>query len=147
MSPLLQQLIDALKCLPGVGPKSAQRMAFHLLERDPDNPKARDLATEARYRLALEHFDHKRYLEGREVLEKVQDDHEASAALKATIRERLVEQAQIHYRNGVKHYINEDLQSAITEWEVALACDPDHHKARENIQNARRIMQKIETMP
>ncbi|MFY0676808.1 MAG: recombination protein RecR [Neptuniibacter sp.] len=33
-SPLLQQLISALRCLPGVGPKSAQRMAFHLLERD-----------------------------------------------------------------------------------------------------------------
>lgn len=36
MSPLLQELIDALKCLPGVGPKSAQRMAFYLLERDKD---------------------------------------------------------------------------------------------------------------
>ncbi len=35
-SPLLQQLISALRCLPGVGPKSAQRMAFHLLERDKD---------------------------------------------------------------------------------------------------------------
>ena len=35
-SPLLLQLIDALRCLPGVGPKSAQRMAFHLLERDRD---------------------------------------------------------------------------------------------------------------
>ena len=33
-SPLLAQLIDALKCLPGVGPKSAQRMAFYLLDRD-----------------------------------------------------------------------------------------------------------------
>jgi recombination protein RecR len=33
-SPLIQQLMDALRCLPGVGPKSAQRMAFHLLERD-----------------------------------------------------------------------------------------------------------------
>lgn len=33
-SSLLSQLIDALRCLPGVGPKSAQRMAFHLLERD-----------------------------------------------------------------------------------------------------------------
>ena len=32
--PLLEQLIDALRCLPGVGPKSAQRMALHLLERD-----------------------------------------------------------------------------------------------------------------
>jgi recombination protein RecR len=32
-SPLIDQLIDALRVLPGVGPKSAQRMAFHLLER------------------------------------------------------------------------------------------------------------------
>jgi len=31
---LLGQLMDALRCLPGVGPKSAQRMAFYLLERD-----------------------------------------------------------------------------------------------------------------
>ncbi|HED33634.1 MAG TPA: recombination protein RecR [Gammaproteobacteria bacterium] len=34
LSPLLLQLIEALRCLPGVGPKSAQRMAFHMLERD-----------------------------------------------------------------------------------------------------------------
>lgn len=33
-SPLTQQLIEALTCLPGVGPKSAQRMALHLLDRD-----------------------------------------------------------------------------------------------------------------
>jgi recombination protein RecR len=33
-SPLLDQLIQALQCLPGVGTKSAQRMAFHLLDRD-----------------------------------------------------------------------------------------------------------------
>ncbi len=31
---LLEDLIEALRCLPGVGPKSAQRMALHLLERD-----------------------------------------------------------------------------------------------------------------
>jgi len=34
--PLTDQLIDALQCLPGVGPKSAQRMTLHLLERDRD---------------------------------------------------------------------------------------------------------------
>lgn len=33
-SPRLSRLIDALRRLPGVGPKSAQRMAFHLLDRD-----------------------------------------------------------------------------------------------------------------
>lgn len=30
----LDMLIEALRCLPGVGPKSAQRMAYHLLQRD-----------------------------------------------------------------------------------------------------------------
>jgi recombination protein RecR len=30
----LDELISALRCLPGVGPKSAQRMAYHLLQRD-----------------------------------------------------------------------------------------------------------------
>ena len=33
-SPLIDRLIEALRCLPGVGPKSAQRIAFHLLERN-----------------------------------------------------------------------------------------------------------------
>ncbi len=33
-SPLLNELIESLRCLPGVGMKTAQRMAFHLLERD-----------------------------------------------------------------------------------------------------------------
>lgn len=31
----LEELIEALRCLPGVGPKSAQRMTYHLLQHDP----------------------------------------------------------------------------------------------------------------
>lgn len=38
-SPLLAQLIEALRCLPGVGPKTAQRMALQLLTRGRDNGK------------------------------------------------------------------------------------------------------------
>lgn len=33
-SPLLENLMEALRALPGVGPKSAQRMAYHLLQRN-----------------------------------------------------------------------------------------------------------------
>ncbi len=32
-TPLLSQLVDAFQCLPGVGAKSAQRMAYHLLDK------------------------------------------------------------------------------------------------------------------
>jgi len=35
-SPLIGQLVETLRCLPGIGPKSAQRMAYHLLERNRD---------------------------------------------------------------------------------------------------------------
>jgi len=42
-SPLLVRLIDGLRCMPGVGQKSAQRIAFHLLERDREG--AENLST------------------------------------------------------------------------------------------------------
>ena len=42
LSPVIGRLIEALRCLPGVGPKSAQRMAFHLLQRNREG--ARELA-------------------------------------------------------------------------------------------------------
>ncbi len=41
--PRLSRLIESLRRLPGVGPKSAQRMAFHLLDRD--RAAAESLAT------------------------------------------------------------------------------------------------------
>tara|TARA_Y100000768_G_scaffold279935_1_gene215014 strand:- start:116 stop:733 length:618 start_codon:yes stop_codon:yes gene_type:complete len=37
VSPLVDSLIEAFQCLPGVGPKSAQRMTLHLLERNKNS--------------------------------------------------------------------------------------------------------------
>ena len=34
LSPTLDQLVNALKRLPGIGPRSAQRIAFHLLQHE-----------------------------------------------------------------------------------------------------------------
>lgn len=50
----LDELIEALRCLPGVGPKSAQRMAYHLLQRD--HPGAQRLG--AALNAALERIRH-----------------------------------------------------------------------------------------
>ncbi len=51
---LLNQLIEALRCLPGVGPKSAQRIAFHLLERDRQGGQILAQKLES----AMEHIGH-----------------------------------------------------------------------------------------
>jgi recombination protein RecR len=50
----LEELIESLRCLPGVGPKSAQRMAYHLLQRD--HPGALRLSNALN--LALERICH-----------------------------------------------------------------------------------------
>lgn len=53
-SPLIRQLIDALRILPGVGQKTAQRMALHLLERD----RSGGLRLAQALTQALEHVGH-----------------------------------------------------------------------------------------
>lgn len=53
-SPRLAALIDALRCMPGIGKKSAQRIAYHLLQRDRDG--ARRMASALNE--AVEHIGH-----------------------------------------------------------------------------------------
>jgi recombination protein RecR len=53
-APLLEQLIEALRILPGVGQKSAQRMAYHVLERERDGGRRLSAALAA----AVERIGH-----------------------------------------------------------------------------------------
>lgn len=53
-SPIIQRLIEALKQLPGVGPKSARRMSYYLLERNREG--AREIA--ASLVAAVDHIGH-----------------------------------------------------------------------------------------
>ena len=43
-STAFDELIEALRCLPGIGPKSAQRLAYHLLHRDPGGARRLSMA-------------------------------------------------------------------------------------------------------
>ena len=54
-SPLTKNLIEALQCLPGIGPKSAQRMAFYLLEQ---GNKSKGLLLSEGLLQALSHVKH-----------------------------------------------------------------------------------------
>ena len=53
-SPLIEQMVESLRCLPGVGRKTAQRMALHLLERE----REAGLALAEALQVALEGVGH-----------------------------------------------------------------------------------------
>lgn len=53
-SPLITDLVESLRCLPGVGAKSAQRMAFHLLQKN----RSGALRLSSVMHDAMEHVNH-----------------------------------------------------------------------------------------
>ena len=79
-SPLVRELIEALRCLPGVGPKSASRMAFHLLERNRENGEKLS-AVMARAMKEIGHCKRCRTFTEAEICEICQNDRRSSALL------------------------------------------------------------------
>lgn len=73
LGPKIDELMSALRCLPGVGPKSAQRMTFHLLDRSREG--ARRLASALGQALeAVRHCRRCRILCEQELCHRCSDD-------------------------------------------------------------------------
>jgi tetratricopeptide (TPR) repeat protein len=77
-----------------------------------------------------------------QMLDAVDKEFKDTVELLAQARGRLNTQAETYYRNGVKHFINEELEKAIEAWQKALAINPTHAKARQDMENARRLLEK-----
>jgi hypothetical protein len=52
--------------------------------------------------------------------------------------------AEAHYIKGVKFFVEEDVEGAIQEWETTLSLEPNHPKAKKDIENARKLLQNLE---
>jgi tetratricopeptide (TPR) repeat protein len=68
-----------------------------------------------------------------------------NAAQRKEDSERKLREADAHYAAGMRHFLAEDLDGAIREWERTLSLDPAHPKARRDVEKARRLKGKIET--
>ena len=52
-------------------------------------------------------------------------------------------QAENHYQKGVRHFLAEELDEAVQEWEKTLQLDPQHLKAKKDIEQVRRLQEKL----
>ncbi|MEJ2039813.1 MAG: tetratricopeptide repeat protein, partial [Desulfosarcinaceae bacterium] len=57
-------------------------------------------------------------------------------------RGKINARAEMLYRRGVKHFLNEELELAIKDWKETLKLNPNHPKAAQDIENAERLLQK-----
>jgi tetratricopeptide (TPR) repeat protein len=111
-----------------------------ILEYDPANREARDLINESYYQMGKLFIQGKKYQEALEIFNRVDSGYKDVSESITYAKKQI---AGEHYLRGVKYYTEEDLDKAIKEWEATLALDPNHPKAKKDIENARSLLQKL----
>jgi tetratricopeptide (TPR) repeat protein len=116
------------------------------LKDDPDDPQATAVINEAYYQWALQLWAEEDLLKAQALFEQVDPAYRDVQAQIDQLQGRMQRQADIHYRQGVKFFVAENLQRAIDEWELVLRLNPQHPKARQDITNASKLLEKLEAI-
>jgi tetratricopeptide (TPR) repeat protein len=111
-----------------------------VLEYDPANKQARNLINESHYQTGKLFIQRKKYQQALEAFDRVDSGYKDVRESIAFAKKQL---AGDHYVRGVKYFTDEELDKAIREWEATLALDPNHPKAKKDIDNARNLLQKL----
>jgi tetratricopeptide (TPR) repeat protein len=111
-----------------------------ILLYDPSNREARDLTNASYYQMGKGFHQGKRYQEALDSLSRVDPGYRDANELIASAKKQL---AEAHYISGIKYFTEEKLDKAIQEWEETLKLNPQHPKARGDMENAARLLQKL----
>jgi tetratricopeptide (TPR) repeat protein len=114
-----------------------------ILDHDPDNAQAKMLFSNASYNLGKSMLNKGHVAKAVDLLNRIDPSYEDTGQLLSLARARMKSQAETHYRDGVKHFINEDLEMAIKDWKKTLELNPEHPKAQQDIENAQRLLNKL----
>ncbi len=95
------------------------------------------------YLKAKDYFEQEEYQESLELLLSIDSSYRDVGQLKASIEDFLQQEADAHYRKGISYFLSEDLDKAIVEWEEVLRLRPKDLRAQKDLQNARRMQQKV----
>ncbi len=87
-------------------------------------------------------FAEKKYLEAMEVFNRVDPEYNGLEGAIARLTEKLVQEADQHYKEGVKLFVNDNLAAAIEEWDQTLQYNPEHRKAMNYTVKAQMLLDK-----
>ena len=123
--------------------EESMNLAKKILAYDKSNTAANKLISTSFCQQAKDLLIQKKYDEALRVLDKADPAEFCIEKTRITVKNTIKQQAEAHYIRGVKHFLNEDLQLAIGEWEKTLKLNPKHEKAKKNIKNAKSLLEKL----
>lgn len=111
-----------------------------ILSSYPSNKEARDLTNASYYQMGKVLHQGKKYPEALEQLSRVSPEYRDVKELIVSVKKQF---AEAHYIDGIKYYTQEKLDQAIQEWQETLKLNPQHPKAKGDIENAERLLEKL----
>jgi len=120
--------------------KEAASITDEILLSDPSNKEARNLTNASYYQMGKTLHQQKRYEEALDQLERVDPGYQDVAVLIGGVKRQL---ADLHYVRGIKYFTEEKLDKAIEEWQETLKLNPQHPKAKDDMENAAKLLQKL----
>jgi tetratricopeptide (TPR) repeat protein len=124
----------------------AATTAERILAKSPGNRAARELRNAAYYQLGTDLLRKKVYDDALRMLRKVDASYKDQKQLIAQVESRLRKEAESHYAAGLKRFLAEDLEGAVEEWEATLSLNPEHPKAKKDLEKARRLLEQVKAM-
>jgi tetratricopeptide (TPR) repeat protein len=120
--------------------KETASITEEILLSDHSNKEARDLTNASYYQMGKALHQEKKYREALEQLSRVDPKYRDVREWIVSVKRQL---AEVHYINGIKYYTQEKLDQAIQEWRETLNLNPQHPKAKGDIENAQRLLQML----
>ena len=114
------------------------------LALNPTEREAYELKKLTLYRQGYALIEQKSYDDGYKTLQqlaRIQPDYLDVTSLVQQARRQVIDH---HYQEGIRHFREERLQEAISEWRLVLSMDAQHPNARRNIEQAERLLEALE---
>jgi tetratricopeptide (TPR) repeat protein len=140
------KLKEARRLLSNGAWDSVINVTEEILKQDPGNDEAKMLFSNASYKLGKRLLDRGQADKAMHVLSRIEPSYEDTGQLLSVARARMKAQAEALYRDGVKQFVNEELEKAIKTWKKVLKLNPGHAKARQDMENAQRLLEKLRAL-
>ncbi|UCF92178.1 MAG: LysM peptidoglycan-binding domain-containing protein [Desulfobacterales bacterium] len=114
-----------------------------VLQYDRSNAEAVQLNNAANFQWAQSLQSRKKYVESLKLYKKLDPAYKGVMAAMAEVTHILKNQAEQNYRIGVEFFLKEELDKAIEYWQKTHELYPAHPKAKNDIANARRLLEKL----
>ncbi len=114
-----------------------------ILAYEPENADALAMRRESYYQLAHQLASQENDLQALKLLVRIPESYKETSRRMGELKAKLDKAAEPHYLAGVNSFINENLDKAVEEWEIALQINPFHAKAKSDLEKAKQLLETV----